>query len=63
MSQASSVSGATTYQVNAVGERIRKTNAQGDTVFHYDVRGRLIAESDPGGIVKHLNDVPVGVVQ
>jgi YD repeat-containing protein len=58
---------ATTYQVNALGQRIRKTNSQGDTVFHYDTGGRLIAESDPAGAVKreylYLGDIPVGVLQ
>ena len=27
------------YQVNALGQRIRKTNSLGDTVFHYDTQG------------------------
>ena len=57
----------TTYQVNALGQRIRKTNGSGDTVFTYDTWGKLIAESDPAGAVKreliYLGDVPVGVVQ
>jgi YD repeat-containing protein len=46
---------------------VRKTNSSGDTVFHYDTRGHLIAESDPGGAVKreyiYLGDIPVGVLQ
>jgi len=46
---------------------VRKTNTLGDTVFHYDVRGYLIAETDPGGATKreiiYLGDIPVGVVQ
>ena len=41
--------GATNYKVNALGQRIRKTNSLGDTVFHYDTQGKLIAETDPGG--------------
>ena len=32
--------GATSYKVNALGQRIRKTNSLGDTVFHYDTNGR-----------------------
>lgn len=67
MVQATSVVGATSYQVNALGQRIRKTNGSGDTVFHYDTQGKLIAESDPGGTPKreyiYLGDIPVGVVQ
>jgi YD repeat-containing protein len=67
MVQATSVIGATTYQVNALGQRVRKTNSQADTIFHYDTRGRLIAETGPGGTLKreylYLGDIPVGVVQ
>ncbi len=59
--------GATTYQVNALGQRVRKTNASGDTVFHYDTKGRLIAESGPGGGMRReylwLGDIPLAVVQ
>ncbi len=36
----------TSYQLNSLGQRIRKTNPQGDTLYHYDAQGRLIAESD-----------------
>ena len=67
MAQATSSIGATNYKVNALGQRVRKTNSQADTVFHYDTSGRLIAESDPGGGVKreliYLGDIPVGVFQ
>jgi len=58
---------STAYQVNALGQRIRKTNANDDRVFLYDTRGKLIAETDPGGVLKreliYLGDIPVGVVQ
>jgi YD repeat-containing protein len=67
MVQAISVVGATNYQINALGQRIRKTNTQGDTVFHYDTVGRLIAETSPAGTLKreilYLGEIPVGVVQ
>jgi YD repeat-containing protein len=67
MVQSTSSVGTTSYQVNALGQRIRKTNSLGDTVFHYDTRGHLIAETDPGGGLKreliYLGDIPVGVVQ
>ena len=67
MVQAVSTLGTTTYQVNALGQRVRKTNSAGDTVFHYDTRGRLIAETDPGGTLRreliYLGDIPVGAVQ
>jgi YD repeat-containing protein len=67
MVQATSVLGATNYKINALGQRVRKTNTLGDTVFHYDTNGRLIAETDPGGALKreliYLGDIPVGAVQ
>jgi len=67
MVQATSAIGATSYQVNALGQRIRKTNTQGDTVFHYDTAGRLIAETTAAGVRKreilYLGDIPVAVVQ
>jgi YD repeat-containing protein len=67
MVQAVSSAGTTAYQVNALGQRVRKTNTAGDTVFTYDTRGHLIEESDPGGTVKreylYLGDIPIGVVQ
>ena len=53
--------------MNALGQRIRKTNLVEDRVYLYDMRGRLIAETDPGGMVKreylYLNDIPLAVVQ
>jgi YD repeat-containing protein len=53
--------------VNALGQRVRKTNSLADTVFHYDTNGRLIAESDPaGGVTReifYLGDIPVGIAQ
>jgi YD repeat-containing protein len=67
MVQATSSLGATNYQVNALGQRVRKTNSQTDRVFHYDIRGRLIAETHPGGALKrellYLGDIPVAVIQ
>ena len=67
MVQATSPLGTTNYQVNALGQRIRKTNSLGDTVFHYDTGGRLIAETSPSGTLKreliYLGDIPVGVIQ
>jgi YD repeat-containing protein len=67
MVQATSAAGVTSYQVNALGQRIRKTGTGVDAVFHYDTWGKLIAESDSGGLVKreylYLGDIPVGVVQ
>jgi RHS repeat-associated protein len=57
--------GTTTYQVNALGQRVRKTSSLGDIVFHYDTQGRLIAESAPTGAPLReylwLGDQPVAV--
>ena len=68
MTQATSSVGTTSYKVNALGQRMRKTNSSTDTVFTYDTAGHLIAETDPGGtVIKreliYLGDIPVGVVQ
>lgn len=60
-------SAVTTYQVNALGQRVRKTNADADTVFIYDTSGKLISETSAAGTVRreylYLGDIPVGVVQ
>jgi YD repeat-containing protein len=65
--QAVSTIGASAYQVNALGQRVRKANALGDSVYHYDTQGRLIAETDPAGALKreviYLGDIPVAVVR
>ena len=67
MASSTSVVGTTNYQINALGQRMRKTNSQDDRVFHYDTNGRLIAETDPGGCFKreliYLGDIPVAVIQ
>jgi YD repeat-containing protein len=64
--QSVGVLGTTTYQVNALGQRIRKTNPLEDRVYHYDAKGHLIAESDPGGTMKreylYLQDIPLAVI-
>jgi YD repeat-containing protein len=51
MATAINASLTTEYTVNALGQRIRKTNSQGDTIYHYDARGRLIGESNPSGLM------------
>lgn len=59
--------GTTNYRINSLDQRIRKTNPQGDTVYHYDAQGRLIAESSASGQVQkeyiYLGDTPVAVIQ
>ncbi len=43
------------------------SRSEDNRVFHYDTRGRLIAETDPTGVVKrelfYLGDIPVAVFQ
>ena len=56
------------YQLNALGQRVMKTPTAGNaTVYHYDINGHLIAESDTQGNVQaeyiYLGDVPVAVMQ
>jgi RHS repeat-associated protein len=57
--------GTTSYQVNAAGQRVRKTSASADVVFHYDAKGHLIAESTLAGAMQKeylwLGDIPVAV--
>jgi len=67
MKQATSGAGATSYQLNALGQRVKKSTSTSDTVFEYDTRGRLIAETDAAGALKreliYLGDIPVAVYQ
>jgi YD repeat-containing protein len=67
LAQANTGSGLVQYKVNALGQRIRKTATQGDTVYHYDSQGRLIAESSSSGMVQteyiYLGDIPVAVLK
>lgn len=67
LTQAISVVGTTNYQLNSLGQRIRKTNPQGDTLYHYDAQGRLITESSASGAIQkeylYLGDIPVAVIQ
>jgi YD repeat-containing protein len=67
MASATTTSGSTFYKVNALGQRVRKTNLTDDRVFLYDIRGHLIAETDPKGALKreylYLNDIPLAVIQ
>ena len=67
MVNATSPTGTAFYQVNALGQRVRKTTASDDRVFLYDLKGHLIAETSPAGAVLreyvYLNDIPLAVIQ
>jgi YD repeat-containing protein len=67
MVQSSGALGVTRYQINALGQRVRKSHAADDRVFVYDTWGHLIAEVDPSGGLKreyiYLNDIPLAVIQ
>ena len=67
MVQTTGVGGTSSYQVNSVGQRIRKTNTAGDTIYHYDAQGRLISETSASGTPQreyiYLGDTPVAVIQ
>jgi YD repeat-containing protein len=49
------------------GLRLRKTSASGDTMFHYDQSGKLLAETTPAGkAIKEyvwLGDMLIAVLQ
>ena len=66
MASATSSLGTTTYQVNALGQRIRKSNSLTDRIFTYDATGHLIAEhTAAGALLKEyvwLGDAPLAVI-
>jgi YD repeat-containing protein len=66
LTQSVGVLGTTNYQVNALGQRIRKTNSTDDRVFIYDTGGHLIVETSPTGTLLreyiYLSDMLLAVV-
>jgi YD repeat-containing protein len=67
LTQAQTASGTYVYGINALGQRVSKTSSTTGTVYHYDLQGRLIAESDAQGTVQkeyvYLNDMPLAVMK
>ena len=69
LNQTVTAAGTTTYQVNALGQRVRKSNgtANTDVLYHYDQAGHLLAESNASGNILReyvwLDDIPVAVLQ
>lgn len=67
MVSATTSAGATTYSLNALGQRVRKTTAGASTYFVYDETGHLIGEYDNSGdpIQETIwfGDIPVATLQ
>lgn len=68
--QTTTAQGVISYEVNALGLRVRKQvpYANTDTEYHYDIRGHLIGESPTGATqfsreYIYLGDQPVAVMQ
>lgn len=62
--------GTTNYGINALGQRVVKTRTGTspiNTVYHYDLNGQQIAETDTNGIIKqetvYLGNMPLAVLQ
>jgi RHS repeat-associated protein len=57
----------TTYTLNALGQRVKKTVGTSSTYFAYDEAGHLVGEyNDSGALVQEtiwLGDIPVGTIR
>jgi YD repeat-containing protein len=70
LTQSISALGTTNYGINALGQRVLKTrtgtNAT-NVVYHYDLNGQQIAETDTAGAIKqetiYLGNIPLAVMQ
>lgn len=65
MVAANTAVGLVTYKINALGQRVQKYTPTATTVFHYDLAGRLIAETAGGATTEYvyLDDMPVAVLK
>lgn len=69
MLSATTAAGEVKYLVNALGQRVRKITPTETVYFHYDLFGKLIAESEvKGGVTRlqehvYLGDMPVAVIK
>lgn len=54
------------YLYNAQGSRTRKSTPSGTTVYHYDLKGRLLAETQPDGTLLRayvwINEAPIAQI-
>lgn len=59
--------GTTSYGINALGQRVLKATGSTSTVYHYDLNGQQIAETDASGAIKqetiYLGNMPLAVIQ
>jgi len=62
-----SVTGVATYQLNGLGQRVKKTANSATTLFAYDEAGKLIGEYDQAGSViqetVYLGDLPLATIK
>lgn len=69
MLSANTAIGLVTYTINSLGQRVRKVTPTETTVFHYDMSGKLIAETTTTGASTKtqeyvfLGDMPVAVLK
>ena len=65
MVSANTAIGLVAYNINALGQRVQKITPAATTVFHYDLDGKLIAETSGGATTEYvyLDDVPVAVLK
>ena len=67
LTQAVTASGTYNYGINALGQRIHKIKSATGTLYHYDLQGHLIAETDTAGVVKqeyaYLYEMPLAVLK
>ncbi|BBB62726.1 hypothetical protein UNDKW_4453 [Undibacterium sp. KW1] len=71
MITATTAIGTVQYQINALGQRVQKnvpangSNPATNTVYHYDMNGRLISERNGQGDVDYvyLDNIPVAVIK
>lgn len=70
LTQSITALGTTNYGINALGQRVLKTRTGTspiNTVYHYDLNGQQIAETDTQGTIKqetiYLGNMPLAVMQ
>ena len=70
LTQSISALGTTNYGINALGQRVLKTRTGSNptnVVYHYDLNGQQIAETDSAGAIKqetiYLGNMPLAVMQ